>query len=98
MNSVDASGRGVTVCDVAPNFGYDYNASTFDDFGRDLTPLARDIIFRWKAGRSGLSSNGRVVPSGYCYVVSTGNNIAVTTGPNGSGSVWNFSYITPYTS
>ena len=98
MNSVDASGKGASVCTVAGNFGYDYNGNLTDDFGRSLLPLARDIIFRWKAGRSGIASNGRVVPGGYYYVTSTGNMIAITTGPNGSGGVWNFSYKTPYAS
>ena len=98
MNSVDASGRGANVCTVAGNFNYDYNGNVTDDFGRSLLPLARDIIFRWKAGRCGVASNGRVVPGGYYYVISAGNNVAITTGPNGSGSVWNFSYRTPYAS
>ena len=96
MNSVDASGKGASVCTVAGNFRYDYNGNITDDFGRSLLPLARDIIFRWKAGRAGIGSNGRVVPGGYCYVVSTGNNIAITTAPNGGGGIWNFSYRTPY--
>lgn len=96
MNSVDASPRGTTICDVAPNFGYDYNALTIDDFGRDLTPLARDIIFRWKAGRAGISNNGRVLPSGYCYVWSNGSILTFRTTPNESGTPWNYSAATPY--
>lgn len=96
MNSVDASGKGANVCTVAGNFNYDYNANITDDYGRSLLPLARDILLRWKAGRAGIANNGRVVPGGYYYVLSAGNAIAITTGPNGSGSVWNFSYKTPY--
>lgn len=96
MNSVDASGKGANVCTVAGNFGYDYNGNITDDFGRSLLPLARDIIFRWKAGRAGIAANGRVLPGGYYYVTSTGNAVSVTTGPNGSGTIWNYSYATPY--
>ena len=96
MNSVDASSAGTTVCDVASNFAYDYNALTIDDFGRDLTPLARDIIFRWKAGRAGISSNGRVLPSGYCYVWSTGSILTFRTTPNESSAAWNYSLPSPY--
>lgn len=96
LNSADASGRGANVCTVAGNFCYDYNANLTDDFGRNLLPLARDLIFRWKAGRAGVSNNGRVLPGNYYYVVSTGTMVALSTGPNGTGSVWNFSYKTPY--
>lgn len=96
MNSVDASGKGANVCTVAGNFNYDYNTNITDNYGRSLLPLARDILLRWKAGRAGIANNGRVVPGGYYYVLSTGNAITITTGPNGSGNVWNFSYKTPY--
>lgn len=98
MNSVDASGKGANVCTVAGNFGYDYNGNITDDFGRSLLPLARDIIFRWKAGRAGIASNGRVVPGGYYYVISANNSIAIATALNGGGGIWNFSYKTPYDS
>ena len=93
LNSVDASGGGVDIGAVAPNFHYNAAEATTDDFGRDLMPLARDIIFRWKAGRAGISNNGRVLPLGYCYVTSTGSAVTFT---NGAGGAWNFSAVSPY--
>lgn len=96
MNSVDMSSRGATIATVAPNFHHSAASPTIDDFGRDLLPLARDIIFRWKTEKSGNVSSGRVLPYGYCYVTSVGDTITVTTGPNGTGTIWNYSLATPY--
>ena len=93
LNSVDASGGGVDIGAIAPNFHYNGAEATTDDFGRDLMPLARDIIFRWKAGRAGISNNGRVLPLSYCYVTSTGTAVTFT---DGIGSAWNFSAVSPY--
>ena len=95
MNSIDASGGGVDIGAIAPNFHYDASLPTTDDFGRDLLPLARDIILRWKAGRAGIANNGRVLPSCYYYATSTGSAVTFTTAPSG-GTVWNYSYTTPY--
>ncbi|MBR3252653.1 hypothetical protein IKF84_01095 [Candidatus Saccharibacteria bacterium] len=95
MNSIDASGGGVDIGTIAPNFHYDASLPTTDDFGRDLLPLARDVIFRWKAGRAGVTNNGRVLPGGYYYATSTGSAVTFTTAPGG-GTTWNYSYTTPY--
>lgn len=96
MNSVDASGGNVDIAAVAGNFHYNPDTPTTDDYGRSLRSLAHDIIFRWKAGRAGISSNGRVLPGGYCWVWSTGPNVAFRNTPNESGTPWNFSYTSPY--
>lgn len=96
MNSVDASPSGTDIGAVAPNFHYDASKPTVDDFGRDLMPLARDIIFRWKAGRAGVGNNGRVIPQGYCWVWSTGNIVVFRNTPNESGAPWTYNYSTPY--
>ena len=96
LNSVDASSRGVNICTVAPNFNYDYGNNVTDDYGRNLLPLARDIIFRWKAGRAGISNNGRVLPSGYYYVASTGSAVAFGSTPNEARSFQSFGYTSPY--
>ena len=96
MNSVDASGSGANVCTVAGNFSYDYNANTIDDYNRDLVPLARDIIFRWKAGRAGVTSNGRVLPTNYYYVASTGSIVTFGSNPNEAIPVQSFGYASPY--
>ena len=96
MNSIDASSAGVDIGAIAPNFHYDSSKPTTDDYGRDLMPLARDIIFRWKAGRAGITNNGRVMPSGYCWVWSTGTTVLFRNTPNESGAPWNYSYPSPY--
>lgn len=95
MNSVDASGSNATVGTVASNFHYDSSVPTTDNFGRDLLPLARDIIFRWKAGKAGVTNNGRVLPSKFMYVTSDGVNIKFNT-ELGSGDTWDYSYGSPY--
>ncbi|MDO4752994.1 MAG: hypothetical protein Q4A36_02065 [Candidatus Saccharibacteria bacterium] len=95
INSVDASGYGVDINSVAGNFHYDPGRPTSDDFGRDLMPLARDIIFRWKAGKSGVNSY-RVLPGGYCWVWSTGNSVVFRNTPDESGAPWNYAYASPY--
>lgn len=96
MNSIDASSGGVDIGAIAPNFHYDASKPTTDDFGRDLMPLARDIIFRWKAGRAGIGNNGRVLPGGYCWVWSTGSTVVFRNTPSEGGAIWNYSLQTPY--
>lgn len=95
MNSVDAS-PGNDIGSIAPLFHYDASRPTVDDFGRDLMPLARDIVYRWKAGRSGVQNNGRVLPQGYIYVWSTGNAVAFRTTGNESTPAWGYSLASPY--
>lgn len=97
MNSVDITGGKADVCTVAPNYYYDYSNNVTDDFGRSLLPLARDVLFRWKAGRAGIGSNGRVLPSGYWCIFSNGVNVTFGTNASaGSGSdISTFSYACP---
>lgn len=92
MNNVDLSRTNITT--VAPNFNYNSAIPTVDDSGRDLLPLARDIIYRWKAGKAGIANNGRVLPTNYYYVTSAGSIVTFTTTPG--GAAWNFSYASPY--
>ena len=94
MNSIDDSTGAENIGSIASNFHYDASKPTVDDFGRDLMPLARDVIFRWKAGRAGISDNGRVLPNGYDYVTSNGIAVAFTQVIN--GVPWNFAWGTPY--
>ena len=96
LNSVDASGYGATINTVAGNFGYNAAEPTTDNFGRDLIPLARDVIWRWRAGKNGISANGRVLPTGYNYVWSDGSTAWFRTTPNESGTIWGWSYASPY--
>lgn len=96
LNSVDDSGTGNNIGTVASNFYYDASKPTKDDFDRDLLPIARDVIFRWKAGRAGVTSNGRVLPNSYDYVWSTGSSVAFRNTPDESGYIWQFGWKTPY--
>lgn len=96
MNSIDDSSGAADIGSIAPNFHYDASKPTRDDFGRDLMPLARDVIFRWKAGRAGYSNIGRVLPNGYDYVWSTGSTLTFRTTADDSGRTWGFSWKTPY--
>lgn len=96
LNSVDASGYGATVNTVAGNFGYNAAEATTDNFGRDLIPLARDVLWRWRAEKNGISANGRVLPTGYNYVWSDGSTAWFRTTPNESGAIWGWGYASPY--
>ena len=96
LNSLDASSNGVSFSAVAANFGYNPNEPSVDDYGRDLILLGRDLIYRWKAGKNGVSANGRVLPAGYCWAWSTGSVVVFRNTPNESGAIWNYSLASPY--
>ena len=52
---------------------YNANSPTVDDLGRDLQLLARDILFRYQAERSGITEVGRVLPKEYTWIWVEGN-------------------------
>ena len=95
LNSVDSYGGTASIASVAGNFQYNSNESTTNDAGQSLLPLARDVIFRWRAGKAGIVNNGRVLPSDYAWVWRDGNTVYVRRGSL-NGENWNYSQESPY--
>lgn len=96
-NRVDAGMAGsVYAAITAPyQFAYRNSAPTVDDYGRDLTALARDVIFRWRLERAGQSDVGRVLPKGYCWYSGDGRHNYFRNTYGGQGAIW-FGLSSPY--
>lgn len=94
------TGREATDAVVSAAYGkYNANASTTDAYGRDLTTLAKDLLFRLNAEKVGIANVGRVLPADYgrLWVMSDGTvyfrNKEGENAPN-----WDFSLKSPYNS
>lgn len=99
LNRVDAGMySSVYAAITAPyQFAYNAGASTYDDYGRDLTALARDVLYRWRLERSGQTDVGRVLPRGYCWYSGDGKHNYFRASYYGSGAIW-FGLASPYES
>ncbi len=97
LNRVDAGMySSIYAAAMAPNqFAYRSGAPTFDDYGRDLTALARDVLFRWHLEQSGQSGVGRVLPKGYCWYSGNGQHNYFRNTYGGQGTIW-FGLSSPY--
>lgn len=74
-------------------FHYVASLPTVDDYGRDLVQLARDVIFRYKAEKSGVEDVGRVLPSDYIFYTGNGRENYFR---NADGDIWDYTYTSPY--
>ena len=98
LNRVDAYGKSISETILAPHqFSYKEDAPFYDDFGRDLRELARDVLQRWILEHMGEVDVGRVLPSNYFFF----------TGKNGHNwfrmeyidtEYWDYSFTSPYNS
>ena len=98
LNRVDAYGKSISEIILAPHqFSYKEEAPFYDDFGRDLRELARDVLQRWILEHMGEVNVGRVLPSNYFFF----------TGKNGHNwfrmeykgiEYWDYSFTSPYNS
>lgn len=98
LNRVDAYGKSISEIILAPHqFSYKEEAPFYDDFGRDLRELARDVLQRWTLEHMGEVNVGRVLPSNYFFF----------TGKNGHNwfrmrykgiEYWDYSLASPYNS
>ena len=98
LNRVDAYGKSISEIILAPHqFSYKEDAPFYDDFGRDLRELARDVLQRWILEHMGEVNVGRVLPSNYFFF----------TGKNGHNwfrmeykgiEYWDYSLASPYNS
>ena len=98
LNRVDAYEKSISETILAPHqFSYKEDAPFYDDFGRDLRELARDVLQRWILEHMGEVDVGRVLPSNYFFF----------TGKNGHNwfrmeyidtEYWDYSFTSPYNS
>lgn len=98
LNRVDAYEKSISEVILAPHqFSYRADAPFYDDFGRDLRELARDVLQRWTLEHMGEVDVGRVLPSNYFFF----------TGKNGHNwfrmeykgiEYWDYSFTSPYNS
>jgi len=97
LNRIDAGMYGSIYAAVtAPwQFAYNPGSPTTDDYGRDLTALARDVIYRWQLERAGQTSVGRVLPRGYCWYSGNGQHNYFRNTYGGQGAIW-FGLSSPY--
>lgn len=78
-------------------FAYSPYAPTTDDYGRDLTALARDVLYRWRLEHEGQTDVGRVLPAGCCWYSGDGRHNYFRSSYNGSGALY-FGLTSPYES
>lgn len=80
-------------------FEYSSGFPTYDDYGRDLTALARDVIYRNKLLSQGYtrSQAGIVLEAGYCWHYGDGSHNYFRNKYSG-GSVWTWWLPNPYSS
>ena len=99
LNRVDAGMySSVYAALTAPwQFAYSPYAPTVDDYGRDITALARDVLYRWSLEKQGQTDVGRVLPRGYCWYSGDGSHNYFRCTYSGSGVVW-FGLTSPYES
>ena len=97
LNRVDAGMySSIYAALTAPwQFAYSPYAPTYDDFGRDLTALARDVLYRWSLEKQGQTDVGRVLPSGYCWYSGDGHHNYFRNTYYGQGAIW-FGLTSPY--
>lgn len=99
LNRVDAGMYSSVYSALTAPYQFAYNAyaPTYDDYGRDLTALARDVLYRWQLERSGQTDVGRVLPQGYCWYSGDGRHNYFRASYNGKGAIW-FGLASPYES
>lgn len=97
LNRVDAGYGTIEEVVTAPyQFCYRRNAPTIDDYGRDLTALAEDVISRWEREKAGESNIGRVLPKEYLYYWGNGRHNFFAKAYRNYSSPWDYSLESPY--
>lgn len=98
LNRVDAYGKSISETILAPHqFSYKEDAPFYDDFGRDLRELARDVLQRWTLENMGEADVGRVLPSNYFFFVGKNGHNWFRMGYTDT-EYWDYSFTSPYNS
>lgn len=97
LNRYDKNGGSLAEIFTAPHqFHYDESFQTVDDYGRDLTELAMDVVCRWEREKNGETNVGRVLPSEYIYFGGDGTHNYFRDDYNFDGNIWDWSLPNPY--
>lgn len=98
LNRVDAYGKSISETILAPHqFSYKEDAPFYDDFGRDLRELARDVLQRWTLENMGEADIGRVLPSNYFFFAGKNGHNWFRMGYTDT-ECWDYSLTSPYNS
>lgn len=98
LNRVDAYGKSISETILAPHqFSYKEDAPFYDDFGRDLRELARDVLQRWTLENMGEADVGRVLPSNYFFFAGKNGHNWFRMGYTDT-EYWDYSFTSPYNS
>ena len=97
LNSFDSWQGTRTFEDVVKDFGYNSKVSFKDKSGNDNRAIARDVLIRWLAEKTGYTDVGRVIPANYTFLY-TENDICHfrCNGLKDTKDEWNFSSKSPY--
>lgn len=105
LNRVDATGyamgRSVKYVVTFPDqfHGYKPWHTTVDDYGRDLTALAADVLTRWHMEKLGETDVGRVLPKEYMWFEGDGqHNIFRDEYKSKDANIWGWKMPSPYES
>ena len=98
LNRVEAYGKSISETILAPHqFSYKEDAPFYDDFGRDLRELARDVLQRWTLENMGEADVGRVLPSNYFFFAGKNGHNWFRMGYTDT-EYWDYSFTSPYNS
>lgn len=98
LNRVDEYGKSISETILEPNqFSYNEDAPFYDDFGRDLRKLARDVLQRWTLENMGKTDVGRVLPSNYFFFTGKNGHNWFRMGYTDT-EYWDYSFTSPYNS
>lgn len=98
LNRVDAYGKSISETILTPHqFSYKEDAPFYDDFGRDLRELARDVLQRWTLENMGEADVGRVLPSNYFFFAGKNGHNWFRMGYTDT-EYWDYSFTSPYNS
>jgi|GEM_PF-1882602 len=98
LNNIDYAGKNATIDTVIKYFDYKSSYKTTDDWGRDLTDLAHDLIYRWQLGKksSYTGETGRVLPSDYLWIYTADGEHYFRNSTDKNAKNWDWSLRTPY--
>ncbi len=97
LNSFDSWAGQKSFENVVKDFGYNKKTSFKDRSGNDNRAIARDVLIRWLAEKTGYTNIGRVIPAEYTYLYTANGKCHFRIhGINDSQDEWNFSFKSPY--
>lgn len=96
LNRVDAKHRGSTILEVVSSPSQFTGYSKRHPVRDDLLELAKDVVLRWCAEKSGESDVGRVIPSEYLWFAGRKDGRNYFRDKYRGGNYWDWSLDSPY--